>query len=68
MTTGPCFIILRQKPWIFSAKTQKTVPEGIGWCLLNSDQKVLLLFVDGTALILDYASGRLAYSVGKQFE
>lgn len=48
----------------FCKSTKKLFLKEIGWCLLNSDQKVLLLFVDGTALILDYASGRLAYSFG----
>lgn len=48
----------------FCGSTKKLFLRGIGWCLLNSDQKVLLLFIDGTALILDYASGKLAHSFG----
>lgn len=48
----------------FCGSTKKLFLREIGWCLLNSDQKVLLLFIDGTALILDYASGRLAHSYG----
>lgn len=52
----------------FCENTRKLFLRGIGWCLLNADQKVLLLFVDGTALILDYASGRLAYSTGNNLE